>query len=128
MANAIENSEPPLEIEDLHEFNGEPLNNASSSTIPSVFGLAVARKLWSDEELQFGCLNKQRCRGRVPLSPIRTNLFKSRSSAIIPTMSFSLFILTETIATQCGNGFVAVASAAVNQLGLDLKRKSRQRH
>ena len=33
--------------------------------------------------------------------------------------------ISKTIATRCGNGSVAVASAAVNQLGLDLKRNLR---
>ena len=48
----------------------------STAVRPSTFGIAIARALWTDEELVGGVVNKKRRSGRPPLSPTRTKKFK----------------------------------------------------
>ena len=74
----VQSNEPhePIMVNNVDILKIKPRGSVSQ------VGLAVARHLWSDDELTAGQLLKLRAKGRPPLSPVRSNLFKSNLSVL----------------------------------------------
>ena len=93
-------------------YNGRNLcAMGCANQAPTVFGQLISRELFTDEELEQKMLFPVRDTGRQPLSPTRSSLFKK---AIMSRFHDDDEALRASI-------------AAVNQLGIDLKRGRRKR-
>lgn len=108
-----ENSDEVPAVLEPVMFEGVNLTSlASRNLCPSNFGLLIARKLWSDDELKSQRLRPQRSTGRPPLSPNRSVIFEQSVLARFPS---------------AGADALSEATAAINQLGNDLKSGKRSR-
>ena len=79
---------------------------------PSVYGETIARKLFTDNEMEKAMLFPIRAGARPPLSPTRVELFRD---AVIARYGAD------------NEDALSTAVSAVNQLGNDLKRGRRRR-
>ena len=107
-----ENATPLSELQSVF-YNEENLTvHGSANLPPTLYGERISRKLFSDEELCDYMLFPVRETGRKPLSPTRSQIFKEAVYARFPKNQDEAF---------------RSATAAVNQLGIDLKRGRRKR-
>ena len=83
----------------------------ASNVVSTIYGEKLARELFTDEELSTHMLFPVRGTGRGPLSPNRSAIFKEAVS----------------VRFSDNEDDINAAIAAVNQLGIDLKRNRRRR-
>ena len=97
-------SDPVLEnAEVIHEESGENLMSLEGST-PSVFGINLAKRLFTEEEILTRMIDPQRSTGRPELDSSKVNLIKRCVLIRFP-------------------GDWRAAKEAINQVGRDAKRK-----